>query len=120
MDVSSLLRQHASALLLIEKNNRAGAKTFAARGGCGSLRIRLAQLRSSPGTLELGVESAIEQQQESKSRGRDCASLSRPRVVVFAGWIVQPVSGEGKRLAQSLQVGIAGIAVAVEAEIGCA
>ena len=44
--------------------------------------------------------------------------MAGPGICFFAGRIVKPVAGVGKSLTQNLQVGVARVAVAVEAEVG--
>jgi len=66
--------------------------------------------------LEIRIEPAIEEYEESKSRSFDRWSLSDPAVRSFAGRMVEPMASESKRLPQRRQVLITGILVAIEAE----
>src|SRR5579864_6398005 len=117
VNVGFLLRQHASALLLVEKNNSVSRKTFPPCGcDCGA-RVGLSQACRVGYGFQLRVEPPIEQHQKSESRGLDRGPMSGPAVGLRPGSIVQPVSGIRESLFQSLKIGVAGIIVAIEAEV---
>ncbi len=118
IDVSVLLGQHASALLLIEKNNRCTWEPFSAGCSRGGLRVRLSDPGSIGDGFQCGIEPSVEQNQESETRRLDGAAMPDPIVRRKAGRVVEPISGVGKSLPQRFEVSVARIFVAVEAEVG--
>src|SRR5579864_910057 len=117
VNVSFLLRQHTSALLLVQKDNGVARKPLALRGCGGRARVGLSQACGVRHSFQLGIESAVEQHQKSESRGLDRGPMSGPAVGLRPGRIVQPISGVRKSLMKSLEIGVAGIVVAIEAEV---
>ena len=118
VDVGLLLGQHASALLLIEKDECVRGEAFMVRGGSGGLRVRVSELRRMGNGFQFGVEATVEEHEKSEARGFDGRAVAGPSVRALAWRIVEPVTGVGKGLVQGFQIGIAGIIIAVEAEVG--
>ena len=67
--------------------------------------------------FQFRVEPPVEQNEKAEPRGLDAAAVSA-QCSTFARRIVQPVSGVGKSLPQRPKIGVAGIVVAVKAEVG--
>ncbi len=114
-DIFLLLVEHSPTLLLVEKDHASAGEAFGlcrtrGRRAIGSAGIGLA--------LQLGVGAPVEEQEKAEARALDSCALAMPAIGAGAGRIVQPVAGEGKALAQSRQVAVAGIVVAIESEIG--
>jgi len=118
IDVSLLLGQHASALFLIEKNNRGLGKALSPRRCSRSNRVGSSQARGIRHSFQLRVKSPIEQHKKSEARGLNSNAVSDPTVGVLAGRSVEPVSGVRKSLMQSFEIGITGIVIAVESQVG--
>src|SRR5208282_551416 len=116
VDVSFLLGQHAPALLLIEEDDGLRRKAFAPRGSDGGLRVGVPKLGCVGNGFQFGVQTSVEEHEESEASGFDGGTMAGPGVRFLAGRIVEPVSRVRKSLPQDFQVRIAGISVAVEAE----
>ena len=69
-------------------------------------------------SFQFGIEAAVEQHQEAEPGGFNGGTVAGPTIRLFAGGIIEPVARVGKSLAKGFQVSVAGIVVAVEAEVG--
>src|ERR1700722_1379667 len=118
VNVGLLFRQHAAALLLVEKNNDRAWKSLAPCSRSGSLRVRSPEASCVCAGFQLGVEPPVEEHKKSESGGLDGGAMTGPSVGRRSRRIVQPVSGVRKRLMKSLEISIARITIAVEAEVG--
>jgi len=118
VNVGFLLGQHASALLLVEEDDGVRGKAFAARGSGGGLCVGVAELACVGDGFQFGVEASVEEHEKTEARGFDGGAVSGPGVRFFAGRIVEPVAGVGESLVQGFEIGVAGVGVAVEAEVG--
>jgi hypothetical protein len=67
--------------------------------------------------LKLRVQASVEKYEKAEAGILDQRAFASPRVTVLAGWIAEPVSGVGKRPAQNGKVYVAGVVVAIEAEV---
>ena len=76
------------------------------------------QASSHGNGFQFGIEATVEEHEKSEARGFDDRAVAEPSVRALAWRIVQPVTGVGKGLVQGFQVGITGIIVTVEAEVG--
>jgi hypothetical protein len=112
--ISALLRQESSALLLIEKHNRPWRKTlpFSARNRCRG--VGTAECRRIL-AFKLGIQSPVVQDHEAKTVSLEGFALANPRIAVFARRIVQPVSGVGESTVQLRQELVSGVIVPVKA-----
>src|SRR5579864_2389791 len=117
IEVGLLLREHAAAFLLVEKDERSLWKSFSMRGNDGSGGIGAAQCGGVAGFAQFCVQTAIEEHKESESGLLDCVPLAHPRVVGRARRHIQPIARERESSAQTGQIGIAGILVAIESKI---
>ena len=115
IDVGFLLGQHASALLLIKEDDGMRGKAFAAGGSNGSLSVGNADFLCVGDGFQFSVKASVEEDEESEACGFDGGAVAAPSVGAFAGRIVEPVASVGERLVESLQVGVSGVGVAVEA-----
>src|SRR5580704_202077 len=61
VDVGLLLGQHASALLLVEKDDGVRGKAFAVRGSDGGLRVGFAELGCVRDGFQFGVKASVEE-----------------------------------------------------------
>ncbi len=118
VDVSLLLRQHAATLLLIEEDNGVRGKAFATRGGGRRARVRLAQPRGAGHGFQFSIEPSVEEHEKTEARGLAGGAVTGPSVGAFTGRRGAPVCRVRKSLVKRLQIGVAGIGVAVEAEVG--
>ena len=116
-NIGFLLGEHASALLLVEEDDRLFGESLTACGHDGGVRVRLAEAGGVGDGFQFGIKAPVEEDEESEAGGFNCSAVADPGVRFLAGRIVEPVSRVGKSLAQSFQVGVAGIVVAVEAEV---
>ena len=82
----------------------AAGKVFASGGSNGGRGIVLAESgRGGAGLLclhNLGIEPSIEEDKESEALTQEHVALALPAVLLLAGRIVEPVSGEGEVPAQ--------------------
>lgn len=120
VDVGLLLGQHAASLFLIEKNDGRAGEAFAPSSCSGGASVRLAEASGVGHGSQLGVKAPIEENQKSKSGGLDGGAVSGPAIRRRSRRMVEPVSGVGEGLVESFEVGVAGVIVAVEAEVGSA
>ncbi len=118
VNVSFLFWEHSPALLLIEKDKGCAGKSLAPGGCSGCPGVRSSEASSVRDGLQLSVEAAVEEHKKSEPRGLDGGAVANPGVRGFARRIVQPISRVRKRLMKSLEIGIAGIIIAVKAEVG--
>lgn len=118
VNVSLLFRQHSPALLLVEKDNGCAGKSLAAGSCSGCPGVRSSEASSVRHGLQLSVEAAVEEHKKSEPRGVDGGAVANPGVRILARRIIQPVPGISKSLVKSLEIGIAGIIIAVKAEVG--
>ena len=120
--VVGLFGEQAAALFLVEEEDCAGRKALAlgcGDGGGGVLASECGRrLAIFGGAGQLRVETAIGEDQEAEAVAQQKVALAKPGVLRLAGRVGEPVSGEGEELAQFGQRGVAGVDVAVEAEIG--
>src|SRR5882762_6795288 len=107
----------AAAFIDVQKNNRINSEAFLFCRGCGSARILSPPFRCVSFIFELSDTASAIQNQETETMREKKFALPLPRVQLFAGWRAEPVTREGKALAQSGKTGITGIDVAVKSEI---
>ena len=93
-------------------------KALTARGLGGGLRVGPAEAFGVGDRFQFGIEASVEQHEEAESGGFNGGAMAGPGIRLVAGRIVEPVSGVGESLAQGFEVGVAGVVVAVEAEVG--
>src|SRR4029077_1885659 len=118
VDVGLLFREHAPALFLIEEDDCAAGKALAPGRRGGDEGVGLTQMLRVNDGFQLREETPVEQDEESESGRLHRGAMSSPGIRGRSGRIVEPVPSVGKRLTQSLESGVAGILVAVEAEVG--
>ena len=118
IDICLLLREHAPALLLIEKDDGSRGEAFAARGGRSGMRIGLTKHHRVRHSFEFSVQASVKEHEKPESGGFDGGAVATPAIRLFAGRIVEPVAGVGESLVQGFEVGVAGVGIAVEAEVG--
>src|SRR5208337_1382759 len=80
-------------------------------------RIRIAEPLCVGDGFQLGVQASVEEHEEAEAGGFDGDAMTGPGVRSLAGRVVEPVAGVGESLAEGFQIGVAGVGVAVEAEI---
>src|SRR4051794_12996731 len=117
VNVGLLLGEHAASLLLIEEDDGGAREAFAARGRGGDEGIRLSQSLRIGGSLQLRVHAAIKQNEKAEAGGLGRSAVSSPGIRGPTRRIVEPVSGEGKRLMKSFEIRVARVVVAIEAEV---
>lgn len=117
VDVGTLLGQHAATLLLVEEYGCAPGKALPLRRLYGCCSITCSNADSISRGLQLRVFPAVEQQQKSVARHLDRLAPAPPAVLIFTRRIVQPVAGEREGFPQSNHRCIAGIIVAIHAEV---
>ena len=118
VDVALLLREHAPALLLIQKDQSASSKALSS--SC-PRRLRGVSCPYSFGisdALQCGIKPPVKQDEETKSRGLNRCAMTSPTVRRFSRRIIQPISTVRKSLPQSFEIGVAGILIAIKTEIG--
>ena len=117
-EVRGLLRQEPATLLLVEEDDGVVGKAFSMRGGDGRGRVLLSLIfgRQLAG-FDLGVQPPVPQHEEAETRVAKLAPLPCPGVCLLAGRIVEPVAGEREVLPQIREAAIAGVIVAVEADV---
>jgi hypothetical protein len=124
-EVSGLICVEAAAFFLIEKDDGVSGEVFAACGCDGGGGVLHAESGGSGagafGAGDLGVGFAVGEDEEAEAVAQECVALADPAVVVCAGRIGEPVSGEGEVLSQRGRGVVAGVVVAVEADgiLGC-
>ena len=118
IDVCLLLRQHSSTLLLIKKDDGLGGKALPTRRSCSGGSIRLSQLLGPGDGFQLSIETPVEQNQKAEPVRLHGSPVSSPCIRRRSGRVVQPISGIRKGLPEDFQIGVAGVFVAIEAEIG--
>ena len=118
-EVAGLFEGKAAAFFLVEEDERVRREAFAVSGGGGSRGVLLSERgRRGASGLDLGFGSAVGQDQEAETlRRQDCA-FARPGVVSRAGWVGEPEAGEVEVAAEGGEGGVAGVGVAVEADVG--
>jgi hypothetical protein len=102
---------------LIEENHGSRWKSFPPCGSYSRLRVGLAEFARVRNGLQLIEQAAIEQYQESESCRLQHLSFATPGVGPRAGRMVEPETRVGECLAKNLQILIAGIIIAVKAQI---
>ena len=93
-------------------------EAFAAGGCGGGSRVGVAEFCRAGDCLQIGIEASVEEYEESETGGFDGGAVAGPSGCLFARGIVEPVAGVGESLVQGFEVGVAGVGVAVEAEVG--
>ena len=110
----------AAAFFLIEKDDGVGGEVFATCGCDGSGGVLCAESGGSGagpfGAGDLGVGFAVSEDEEAETGAEECVALADPTIVVCAGRIGEPVSGDVEVLTQRGKGAIAGVVVAIEAE----
>lgn len=117
IDVGFLFWQHASALLLIEKDNSSRGEAFTAGRGGGGMPIAGPKISSIRDRLQFCIQPSVEQHQKSKSRSIDRLAFANPAIRLFSGRIVQPISRERESLAQRMKTIVARIFVAIKTKV---
>ena len=121
-EIGRLLGEEAAAFFLVEKEDSVGRELLALGGGYGCACVFLAQDcgfdSGSLGFADLGVEAAIEEDEEAEVVAEEDVALASPGVGRRAGRVVEPVSSEGEVLAEGGKRGVAGVVVAVESDVG--
>ena len=115
--------QQAASFFLVEKDEGVGWEAFALGGCCGGECVFLAlgggSLRGAlRGRLDLGFGAAVGEDEEAEALGEQRGPLAGPGVVSRAGWVGEPEAGEVEVTAQGGEGGVAGVEVAVEADVG--
>src|ERR1039458_3528740 len=103
MKIGALFGKKAAALFLVEEDDGVEWKAFRTRRRNRSSGIGVAQLHGVSGRLDLGVGTAIEQNQEAEACGLEGLPFSSPGVSVRSRRRIQPVAGIGEGLAENLQ-----------------
>src|SRR5580698_1339432 len=80
IDIGFLLRQHASALLLVEKDDGVSGESLAVCSGDSGSRVGFAECSGAGNSFQIGIQPAIEQQQKSESRSFQFRALPDPCV----------------------------------------
>ena len=117
MNVIALLRQHAAALLLIEKQDRTLGETIMNGRLYGRRCVSAPDVRRVPRSFELPIFPAVKQQEESVAHRVNSLAFASPSIASCAGRIIQPISREHERLAQRPHVGITGIIITIHSKI---
>ena len=103
-EIGRLLGEEATAFFLVEKEDGVGRELLALGGGYGCACVFLAQGcgfdSGSLGFADLGVEAAVEKDEETEVVEENNPALADPGVLTFAGRVVEPIAGEGEVLAQ--------------------
>jgi hypothetical protein len=118
IDVGFLLRQHASALFLIEEDDGFRGETLAPCRCHSRVRVRLAKFARIRNGLQFVEQPAVEEHEKSESCRLQRLSFTAPRIGLRAGRMVEPETGVGKCLPKNFQILVARIIVSVEAEVG--
>jgi hypothetical protein len=117
IDVGSLLGEHAPPLLLVEEDNGSPGKAFATGRGGSGLGVGLAKSGCVGDRFQFGVETAVVEHEKTKACRFQGSAFARPGIGARAGWMVEPVSGEGESLPECFEVLVPGVVIAVEAEV---
>lgn len=120
-EIGGLFRQKASALLLVEKDDRCFGEVLALRGcnrGGGVLSAKCGGSRpASARSLNLSIKTSIEEHKEAEAIAQQNIALPLPGVRGLARRVVEPVAGEGKVFSQGRKGGVSRIEIAIEAEM---
>ena len=112
------LGEQTAALLLVEKQECVGWKSFPLRRGKGLGRILFAQCgRRRPAFLsfqDLCVKASIGQHQEAPALRPQQSAFPGPGICVLAWRVRHPEPGEGEGLTQCRHRGIAGVLITIE------
>ncbi len=117
VDVGLLLREHAPALLLIQKDQSANSKALSSscprrhRGISCPYSLRIGN------AFQFGIKSPVKQDQKTKTRRLNRCAMTSPTVRRFSRRIIQPIAAVGKSLPQSFEIGVAGVFIAIKTEI---
>ncbi len=122
-EVGGLFGGEAAAFLLVEEDKSVGREAFALGGGCGGLGVLLALRGGSlcgalRGGFDLGFGAAVGQDEEAEALGEQRGPLAGPGVVDGTGRVGEPEAGEVEVAAEGGEGGVAGVDVAVEADVG--
>src|SRR5208282_4372640 len=118
VNVGLLLGQHASTLLLVEKDNCSFRKALALRRGSGRPSVSLAETRGIGHRFQFCIKPSVEEHEKPESGGFDGSSVAHPRIDLLVGRMIEPISCVRKSLTQSHQIRVARIFVAVETKVG--
>lgn len=120
-EIGRLFGEKAASFLLIEEEDGTGGEAFATGCGDGGLSVGVAEgfgrCSTEPGVEEVGVEATVEEDEEAEAVAEQDLALALPGVGGFAGRVVEPVAGEVEALSQGGKGGVAGVEIAVEAEV---
>ena len=118
VDISFLLRQHASALFLVKKNYCSGGEAFSVYCKNGCLGVGFSQFSGAAYILQFRVEPSVEQHQKSEPGRFQRLPLADPTVAFFSRRVIEPVTSEREGLVQGSKVAVARVIIAVKAKIG--
>ncbi len=109
----------ATAFFLVEEDEGVGRKAFALGGGGSGGGILLSKLgwRGVSG-FDLGFGAAVGQDEEAEALSGESGAFASPGVVSRARWVGEPEAGEVEVAAEGGKGGVAGVEVAVEADVG--
>src|SRR5262249_13092989 len=121
-DVRLLLGQHPATFFLIQEDECIFGESLAP-GSSDSLGcVRGAQPPGIGNLFQVGIDTSVEQKQESKTGGFHGHTMTDPRVGGGAWRRIQPISRKCKSATQSRKVCVAGIFIAIKSQIsslGC-
>ena len=119
-EVSGLVGGEATAFFLVQKENGVSGEVFSRGGGDGSGRVFGAKCgwrgAVAFGSTDFRVGFAVGEDEEAEAIAKEGFALAGPGVVVRAGRVGEPVSGEGEVAAEGGKSVVAGIFVAVKAD----
>ena len=119
-EVGGLVGSEAATFLLVQKENGVSGEVFSRGGGdgCGGVFGAKCGWRGAVafGSSDLRVGFAVGEDKEAESVSEEGFALAGPGVVVCAGGIGEPVSGEGEVAAEGGKGVVAWIFVAVKAD----
>lgn len=68
--------------------------------------------------FQLRIKTSVEEDEKPESGRFHGSAVAGPTVGIFAGGVIKPIASVCESLAQSLQIGVTGIVVAIETEVG--
>ena len=120
-EIGGLCGFEATAFLLVEEEDGAGGEVLALgggyRGGCVFLAEGGGGGSGLLGLVDLDFETAVVEDEEAEVVAEEDVALASPCVLTLAGWVAEPVAGEGEVLAEGGKSGVAGVVVAVEPDV---
>ena len=119
-EVGGLVVVEAAAFFLIEKDDGVSGEVFALSCGDGDGCV-FGSKGGGRGAVafgagNFGVGFSVGKDEEAEVISEEDVALAEPRIVMRAGGIGEPVSGEGEVAAESGECGVSGVLVAVKAD----